>query len=185
MTAAVAFSPIGEKSRRVQVIEAAAKLEFDEVLTYEHLQDLLSADRPTVQAAVHAAIPGLQTGHKKTLEAVRNVGYRVVRPNEHLRIATKHQKKGRRSTRRGKLAVVNTDYSELTEEERAKADTARQIFDAMEAFERRADLRYASKEKVDQFIAGQSQTNLRTVEEVDGVKERLARLEQLVTARRG
>lgn len=177
---AAMFKTIGEKSRRLQVIEKVADMQPDQVISYETLESMLSVDRLTAQSVVNSALPGLQREHKKTLVAVRGVGYRVLQANEHLGLATRHQRKGRRAVRRGKLVVVHTDYGQLTEAEKVKADTARQIFAAQEAFERRADLRYASKEKLDQFIAGQSSTNERTVEQVEQVKARLRELEKLV-----
>ena len=181
------FTTIGETSRRLQVIEYAGQIEDGEVIRYEELEALLGGElqRAKIQQVVNQAKQGLQKTYKKSLEAVPTIGYRVLLPGEHIHLSRHHQKKGRRQTRRSKSAVVNTDYTQLTELERVKYDIASATIRALEQFERRADLRYASRERVESFIREQSSKSARTDDDVASVKDRLARLEALVRERRG
>lgn len=178
----VPFEPIGEKSRRVQVIEIASSMNHDDVLTYEVLESLLNVDRRTAQSAVNQALRGLEIDHNKTLEVVRNVGYRVVRPNEHTRLAMKHQRKSLRQVSKAKSKVDHVDLSTMTDGERAAVTIAAAALASQMDFARRADLRYASKSKVDQFVREQSSVNAQTAEEVESMKDRVARLEARIAS---
>jgi hypothetical protein len=161
----------------MMALEALAELPPGAVMLYGELESLLGLDRMGMQAVVNQAKSSLQKTHKRSVVAVRNVGYRVLAAAEHLDLAKVHQRKGRRQTRRSKSAVVNTDYNELSESERLRFDIAVDTIRALQAFERRADLRYASRERVESFIAHQSAKNERTESEVLDMQERLARLE--------
>ena len=174
------FQTIGRKSRRQQVIDKIAPVPVGEVVKYEELEDMLNMDRLKMQAVVNAAKTGLQKEHQKSIVAVPTVGYRVLLPEEHIQLAKRHQKKGRRQTRRSKSAVVNTDYAQLSEIDRVKYDIAVATLRALETFEHRADLRYASRERVESFINQQASKNERTDDEVQSVKQRLAKLESLL-----
>ena len=181
----MAFETIGETSRREQVVEYVGRKPAGEVVPYSELSDLLGGlERSRVQGVVNDAKKALQKVYKKSVTAVPGVGYRVLMPSEHLALARTHQQKGRRQTTRSKSAVVNTDYSQLTELERVRFDIANATLAALEQFERRADLRYASRERVESFINSQSSKNAKTDDEVSAVKERLARLEVLLAEKR-
>lgn len=175
-----AFVPLGDVSRRQQVIELVADAEPGDVIPYELLEAALGLDRHSTQSVVNQAKLGLQKGHQKSLMAVRNVGYRVLAPAEHLELAQAHQAKGRRQTRKSRHAVEHTDYTKLSEAERTKFDIAVGVLRTLERWERRADLRYASKERLDEFVAMQSNKNDRTDSEVSDLQARLARVEQLL-----
>lgn len=174
------FVPLADVSQRQMVIDMAADVEPGEIITYEAIESLLGLDRPRAQSVVNQAKFGLQKTHQKSLVAVRGVGYRVLSPSEHLELAKVHQAKGRRQTRKSRQAVEHTDYSKLNEAERTKYDVAIGVLRTLERWERRADLRYASRERLDDFVSAQSTKNARTDSEVSDLKTRLARIEQLL-----
>lgn len=176
------FTPIGDVSRRNMVIDTVGDITPGDIITYDALEMALGLGRPAVQAVVNAAKPGIQKRHQRSLVAVRGIGYRVLLPAEHLGLAQEHQKRGRRQTRRSRMAVTHTDYNELSELERVRFDIAIATLKALEAFERRADLRYASRERVESFITEQSKKNIKNEEEARSVQDRLARLEKLMRA---
>lgn len=177
------FTPKGAVSQRQTVLDLVADTPHGEVVPYEALEIALNADRRAVLCAVNQAKPSMQKLFCKSVVAVRGIGYRVLHPGEHLELAKTHQKRGRRQTKRAKSAVANTDRSMLSELERVKYDIAVQTVSALERFERRADLRYASRERLDSFIRNQSDVNSRTAGEVVDLKDRLARLESRMQQR--
>lgn len=172
MTAA--FQPIGDKSRRATVIDLIGGVDYDAVVKYEELESELEVDRATVQAAVNAAKPGLEREHRKSVVAVPNIGYRVVRPNEHHGLAVVHQRKSLRSLRRSLSKVNHVDASQLTEGERAAVTLAATGIALQLDYMRRNDIR--AKRHEDMITATQQQTD-RTADEVSELRERLARLE--------
>lgn len=174
------FTPVGDVSRRQQVIELASTAKPGDLLTYDSLQQMLGCDLETVRSAVNQAKPGCQRELQKSLVAVRNEGYLVALPEQHLDIAKTHQRKGRRQTKKSLSAVEHTDYSQLSESDRTRFDIAVGVIRVLETWERRADLRYSSREKLDEFILSQSDTNDRTSSDVANLKQRLARVESLV-----
>jgi len=175
------FAPLDDVSRRVKVLDLIDATEPGEVIRYPELEFLLMVDRRTVQSVVNQAKPSAQKQLKKSLVAIRNVGYRVLLPGEHIELAKTHQKRGRRQTRKASSAVVNTDFARLSDVERVKYDLAQATLSALQRFERRADLRYASQERVNEFVQKQGQHNERTASEVTEIKDRLAKLEELLT----
>ena len=146
------FETLGEKSRREILIELVADAAPGFVFTYDTLGEAINGSREEVQGAVHVALKDLERNHKKTLEVVRNVGYRVVNPAEHIRLATKHQTKATRSLKRAKSKVAHVDYADLTPEERAEAIRAETALSAQLGFGRRSNLAQKNKERIDRFL---------------------------------
>lgn len=176
------FEQRGEKSQRVMVLEVLSSVPYGETVPYERLSEVMGgADVQTVQAAVNRAKRALEAEHDRAVEAVRGVGYRVVEPREQQRLALAHQRKSRRSLVRARSKVAHVDLSALTEGERAAFTLAATALAAQLDFARRADLRYASKAKVDEFMSEQSRKSERTDAELDEVKARMERLERKLT----
>lgn len=171
------FTPLGDKSRRVMILDLVATRKYGDTIAYAELETMLNVDRQTAQAAMHQTIRSLEREQSKTVEAVRNIGYRIVNPGDHLRMATRHQKKARRSVTRAKSKVDHVDMGELTDGEKAAVTLAATALAAQIEFARRADLRYAKREEVESFVSAQVVHNTRTVGELDAVKARMARLE--------
>src|SRR5699024_11379384 len=75
------FKTVGEKSRRVMLIELVQRTDPGAVLTYEELGALFGLDsRTDIQGAVNGAKRSVEANTKKSLVAVTNKGYRVAHP---------------------------------------------------------------------------------------------------------
>ncbi|SIJ95529.1 Uncharacterised protein [Mycobacteroides abscessus subsp. abscessus] len=179
------FESISDKSRRQTVVDLFADVEPGQVVPYDFLEAALGLDRAMTQGVVNQAKSGIQREHQKSLVAVRNVGYQVIEPQSHIRLAQDHQRKGRRQTRKALMAVENTDYDKLDEADRLRFDVAVGVIKTLVQWERRADLRYASREKLDAFVAKQDSRNERTDNEVSELRDRLSRVESLLTRQKG
>jgi hypothetical protein len=99
---------LGEPEREI-LARALAITPYGMVVSYGELGQLLERDpedeRRAIQAAVRRTIELLERGHSRTLEAVPTVGYRVVAPEEHVRVSDGYLRKSHRSLRRG-MSVV-------------------------------------------------------------------------------
>lgn len=90
------------------------------VLTYEQLTVTLGVDAHDRRArtAIWQVANELLREHRKAVENVRTVGYRVVRANEHVRLSRGQQQRASRRLRRAVQVVVHVDYADLTPDER-------------------------------------------------------------------
>lgn len=175
------FETIGEKSRRQIVVDLVETVDYGGIIEYDTLADALSVeDKGVIQAAVHAAKPAIERAHAKAVEAIPNVGYRVVLPSEHGLLATKQQRKSRRAIVRAKSKIDNVDLNKLSDTEKAVIAIYGAVLASQIEFSRRADLRYARKETLDQLITQQSKVNTRTDAELQEMRARLADLENRI-----
>lgn len=177
------FEKKGEKSHRELLIEAVDAATPDTILTYESLASLLNVDsRAGVQGAVNGAKRSVEVNTSKALVAVKNIGYRIVRPDEHVALAVLHQKKSRRQVKRAKSKVDHIDLSALSQDQRTAVIAAGMVLAAQQDFERRADLRYAKKEELRAFMSEASSRQERSESELDEMKDRMKRLEERLGA---
>lgn len=177
------FETVGAKSRRELLVEAVEESSYGDVLPYEALGQLFGlTDRTRIQGAVNGAKRSVEVNCSKTLVAIPNEGYRVADPTEHYVIATHHQRKGSRQTKKALSKVQHVDTTGMCQEDRDKLVTAQTMLSAFQAFERRADLRYANRQKMDEFIAEQDKKNKRSESELSSMQDRIARLESKLTA---
>ena len=58
----------------------------------------------------------------RALENVRNEGYRIVQPNEHIRLSSREIKRATRRAKEGVNLIVNVAYDLLSDKERAMAN---------------------------------------------------------------
>lgn len=169
------FDPKGSISRRRAVLDALATAPYDTVVTYSELSVALGgASREIVQKAVHAAKAALEREHNKSVDAVPNEGYRVIKPSEHLTLAQRHQRKSRRSLTRAQSTVTHVDLRELTEGERAAVTIAATSLSLQLGYMRRNDIRVSRLERAAETAAESQQ---RSDEEIAELKARLERLE--------
>lgn len=177
------FEAKGAKSRRQMLVDAVTECAYGELLPYPELGELfgLSA-RKDIQSAVNGAKRSIEVNCSKTLVAVPNEGYRVADPAEHYKIATVHQRKGRRQSAKALSKVRHVDVSGLSQEDRDKLINAQTLISTLQQFERRADLRYANRKRVESFIADQDRKNKRSDDQLSEMMSRLERLESKITA---
>lgn len=180
------FTPAKEKSQRTMLLELFEDVTPGEVVSYEDIAEWLGLeldDVKGVQRAVNGAKRSLEVHQSKALEAEPRKGYRVVAPNEHHRLAVMQQRKSRRALVRAKSKVAHVDLSGLTEGERVAITLATTALAAQLDFQRRADLRYANRQQVEEFMAEHKESAERTTEELEKVRARMARLEAKVKAK--
>ncbi len=177
------FHPIGEKSRRLLAVELIAAKQADEIVTFEEIAlacDLRwPEDRDMLRATVHSARPSLANDHHKALAAVRGVGYRVIRPEEHVQVAAALQRKAGRSVALARTTIETVDLGALGEEDRKLAMAAGAVLAWQHEQIRRLDLRQRGIEKV---LGSVTEKVDATVAATTEHQERLAELEARLAA---
>lgn len=172
------FHPVGEVARWRVIYDALKPLAVDDVLTYEDASSLLGldpeTDRSTIQAAIRRASRTFEKADKHALVAVPNVGYRVVRADEHVVLARGQQRRASRALERGHSKVVNVDLRGLSPEVRALTEATARAFSMQMDFNRRFDVR---QNRLESVISEVSQRTDRSEAEIAELKARLARLE--------
>ena len=175
------FNPIGERARWRTLYEIVRQTPTDSEVTYEALAAALAldpeADRHTIQLAMRRASKESEVKDARALEAVPNVGYRVVKSAEHLRLAKNQQKKSHNALVRGQSKVEHVDLAGMEPEIRRAFEVVAQAFAMQAEFMRRTDIRQRKVEAAIAEVQGQSS---RSEAEISALKERLARLEGLL-----
>lgn len=105
---------------------------------------------------------------------MQNVGYRVVEPEEHLRLAKGQQRRSTKALQRGQSKVVNVDLSNVDPEVRQAFQVVASAFAMQMEFNRRTDVR---QKKLEESLEAVRETSTRTEEEVAELRARLDRLE--------
>lgn len=174
-----AFRPIGDQARWRIVYEKLVATETGGVITYEEIADALELDakddRHAIQMAVRRAGREHEEVDKRAIEAVPNVGYRMVEAPEHLRLARGHQKKASTALRNGHSKVVNVDLSGLEPETRHAFEVVARAFALQMDFNRRMDVR---QRQLEDNIGSIADRAARSEEEIAELRARLERLER-------
>lgn len=99
---------------------------YDSILTYEELNQVLpSGDVRTNKRTVLYVFKREMLRQKlKLLENVQKKGYRIVKPNEHIRLSNREVKRAERRARVAVDIIAHTDMNKLTDRERAIASLA-------------------------------------------------------------
>lgn len=173
------FHPLGDRSRwRIVYEDLFRDAGENTVITYEQLGELLSldpsAERHPIQMAVRRASKELEEVDKHALEAVANVGYRVVFPREHMKLARRQQRRSNRALASGRSKVVNVDMTGMEPEVRKAFEVMAQAFSMQMDVNRRLDVRQRNLEEATRTVAERQD---RTERELQELRERLARLE--------
>ncbi|MCX4596104.1 hypothetical protein OG819_42585 [Streptomyces sp. NBC_01549] len=173
------FEAVGDLARWRTIYDALKPLNVDDVLTYEQAAEVLElnavTDRSTIQAAVRRAARTFETVDKHALVAVPNVGYRVVRADEHVVLARGQQRRSSRALTRGHSKVVNIDLNGLSPEVRALTEATARALSLQMDFNRRFDVR---QQRLESVVSEVSERTERSEAEIAELKARLARLEQ-------
>jgi len=108
------FAPKGERPEWRMVYEDLLDAaQPGAVITYAELEDCLGRDLAKNRAPLYRARQELGELRSHWLEAVPNVGYRVIDPAEHVRVATGHRRKSRRQVGMAIKVLKATDLSQL------------------------------------------------------------------------
>lgn len=110
------FQPKSEtgKSQGEMVYDLLRHLDFGDTLTYETVERETGLDLRSNRGPMYDAIKRLEDGDQRTAECVTSVGYRVVQPVEHGRLALKHHRRSRRQLRQASRKVASADRTKMT-----------------------------------------------------------------------
>lgn len=172
------FQPEGARARWRIIYDLLCATEVDGVVTYEQIGEALGMDaekdRHRIQVATRRAALEYEQVDKRAVDAVENVGYRVVRPPEHLGLARRQQRKSNGALQRGRSKAVNVDLSGVDETTRQALDTVARAFLLQLEFNRRFDVR---QQRLEEALSTVNQKADRTAEEIAELRRRLERLE--------
>jgi hypothetical protein len=178
------FKPIGPTARWKAVYDQVlVKKKRDQIATYEEIGTVLGldpeADRHTLQMAVRRAARELLRENDTALEAVNNVGYRLVMPDEHAELARRQQRKSSRSLARGHDQVVHVDFTKMEPEARKAIEMMAAAFSMQMDFNRRLDVRQQNLEQaVGAVVTRQEKSEQEIAELRAELEQRLAALEK-------
>ncbi|WP_424462983.1 hypothetical protein [Pseudoclavibacter helvolus] len=175
----MSFEKVGEKSRRELALDVLRLHSPGDVVAYNELAEALGVDpddeRVVVQAAVRNAAIEFLDVDLHAVEAVQNQGYRIVRADEHVRLAHKLQKRSTRALKRGRKTVQKVDMNGMDPNLRRVVEATGQAFALQIDFNRRMDVRQTNIEKAVVSVAKKQE---RSDAEIAELQERLARLEK-------
>lgn len=168
------FEPVGERPRWMDILDLLVPLDVNDVVTYETLSTAVGLDIRTRRGDLYAAMEVLQRDHSRTIEVVRNKGYRICAANEHGRLAKKHHKKSKRQIGKAVAKASSANRAELTDEERRRIDSMEMTLRAHGDMIRRLEHR-----------AARTEARLQTVENAHdqdavGQAARIDRLEEML-----
>jgi hypothetical protein len=173
------FEPQGEVSKRQMLVDLLSQAPVDSVVPYAEMEALIEGNRSVVQACVHQAQSALSRDHNVSLKAVRNVGYRVVPPMEHVDLAVAQQRKARRGMGRGRRHVDYVDMSELTEPQRQVISNVAGVLARQQAQIQRIDRRQAILESAfTEKLQGDVKRDAATQSRLSRIEAELARLNE-------
>jgi DNA-binding winged helix-turn-helix (wHTH) protein len=172
------FESLGETARWRILYGLLSEKEVDSVITYEEMAEALKldavADRHSIQVSMRRAAAELEKVNKQAVEAVVNVGYRIVEPEEHLRLARSQQRKSSKALVRGHSKAVNVDLSGVDPEIRNAFQVVAAAFAMQMDFNKRTDVR---QKKLEDALEKVRDKSARTGDEVAELRARLERLE--------
>lgn len=170
------FIPVGDRARWRILYDLLATKELGDTITYKEMGAALDiTDRHALQMAFRRAAKRYETENNRAVEAIENVGYRIVEPNEHLRLAKNHQRKSGKSLERGQSKVIHVDMNGLEPEVRKAFEITARAFAILLDYNRRLDMR---QDRLESALDSMTTRHERTEGEVAELKERLAKLER-------
>lgn len=173
------FKPIGEQARWRTILDLYKRSATGSVVTYDAIAEALGLDsekdRQAIQAAARRAGVEHERQDRRAVEAVRNEGYRVVEPPEHLRLARRHQRKSSRELVRAQSKAMNVDMSQMEPQTRRVFEVIAMSLAAQIDFNNRLDIRQRDLEAA---IVDLEDKHERSEEDVSDLRARLERIEQ-------
>ncbi len=173
------FQPIGDQARWRTLYEMLRELDYNEQITYEQMATGLDLDpdkdRNIIQVAIQRAAKEFSLVNDKSIESIRGVGYRVVTPEEHVRLSQGQQRRSGRALTRAQRHVQHVDLSQMSSEGRSIVHAVSRALTWQAEAMRRLDIRQRDLENVTRTVAEQGD---RTAEETAHNSSQLAKLEQ-------
>lgn len=118
------FAAKGDRAEWKMIYEDLfAEADPGTVVTYAQLEELLGREFAPNRGPLYRARQTLGELRSRWLEAVPNVGYRIIDPGEHVRVAAGHRRKSRRQVGMAVRVLQSTDVSQLSAEALEKWDS--------------------------------------------------------------
>jgi len=117
------FVPKGEIPEWRMLYEAFLEhAQSGDIITYVQIEELLARKFEVNRGPLYRARRELGDLRKHWLEAVPNIGYRVIEPAEHVRISAIHRRKSRRQVGMAIRVLQSTDLAQLSGDALSKWD---------------------------------------------------------------
>lgn len=172
------FEPQGPRARWRIVYDILTARKVGDTVTYDEMAAALELDpdddRHAIQMAMQRAGKEFLRVDNHAVASVPNVGYRIVEPEEHMKLAQAQQRRSNLALSRGKDSVTHVDLSGMEPEVRKSFEVVARAFAMQMEFNRRMDVRQSQLETVLDTVVNRT---VRTDEEVRELKARLERLE--------
>lgn len=172
------FEALGPEARWRTVYQLLKVRTAGDLLTYERMGEALELDplegRQTIRAALYRAAREFEQVDKHAVEAVPNIGYRVVETQEHLTLAHRQQKRAGRALQRGHSKVINVDFNGVDPQVRQGFEVVARALSMQMDFNRRFNVR---QKRLESVVRETGERTNRNETEIAELKERLARLE--------
>jgi hypothetical protein len=177
--------PAGERARWRMIYDLLQGKQPGDLITYAEMGTALDLDHTrqqdklTIQLAMRRAAKEFEIVDRHAVDAVRNVGYRVVHADEHLGLARRHQRKAGKAVVRARSKVTHVDLNEVTDPAaRAALELAAVVLSRQEDMMRTFSIRQARLERTVEMVTKQTGDQAqRTDDQLNELRERLARLE--------
>lgn len=173
------FHSVGERARWKVVYDELTRLDIGDTLTYERMGVLLDLhprqDRHNIRQALARAAREYLEKDLRALDAVTGVGYRIVEPIEHMRIAKGRGKKAGTQLTIAYKVLTHVDMTGMGVETRSSFENIAMGFAHQIEINRRHD---KAIRDLDQAMETVSVKVDRTEEELSEVKDRMRRLEE-------
>ena len=174
------FEALGQEARWRAIYALLKPMSMGDILTYERMGEALELDpesaRNKIRIALHRAAREYEQIDKHAVEAVPNIGYRIVEAVEHLKLARRHQQRAGRQLKRGHSKSVNVDFNGMDPQVRKGFEVVAQAFSMQMDFNRRFDVR---QKRLETVVSGEQVRTDRNEAEIAELKNRLARLEHV------
>lgn len=161
-----------------QVYDLLSASDVDDVVTYDQFDAVLERDfRADGRPGLDKAVKRLEADLSRTVECVTGKGYRIVRAEEHERLARKHQKKARRQVGKAKRKVTSADRGQLT------GDQCKRLDDLETNLAQQATILRRTSRRVEEVDTARKQDSRRVNEELAMLSSAVERLQQRIDAR--
>lgn len=149
------FNTKGDRPQWRTVYERLCTMKIGDVISDIDLYTLLpNAPEPSVRGAFQRAKREMQDEHKRSFARVRRVGYRMVEPTEHERLALAQHRKAKRRLKAGWNEAHSADRTLLAPQDRRRIDEIedhltrhQQMIKRLEVRQDRTEVRVAVTEK--------------------------------------
>lgn len=178
------FRPAGTRARWRVLYDLVRRVDVGDTLTYVAMADALDMherrDRDKLQVAFRRAAEELLQEDSRAVEAIANVGYRVVQAREHLRLAEHHKTKAGNELVRGRDTLARVDRTGLNPSAQQMVLYAFSALSALVERVERTDLR---QQRLEEAMEETVQRQDRSTEELADLRARMEAMEQRLRAR--